>query len=208
MPTDVRRHAPATHRNRVPLLEVLGRLVPPRAEILEVACGTGEHAVFFAAHQPGWVWHPTDLDPEARASVAAWTAFTGQANVRPPQALDARSEVWPVTAVDAVFSSNMVHISPWEATLGLLRGAGRVLKPGGLLLLYGPYAMNGAHTAPSNAAFDESLRRRDPRWGVRHLEEVVAEASRQGLVHRQTVSMPANNQVVVFARAAGDPVVR
>ncbi|MCW5889019.1 MAG: DUF938 domain-containing protein [bacterium] len=194
------RHAPATTRNRDPLLAVLRRLLPPAGTVVEIASGTGEHAAWFAAALPGLVWQPSDPDPEARASVAAWC--DGLANVRPPLALDARApDTWPVAAADALLCVNMIHIAPWAACEGLVAGAGRLLPAGAPLVLYGPYRVGGAHTAPSNAAFDADLRARNPAWGVRDLDDVVAAAAPHGLRLEETVAMPANNLTVVLRRA-------
>jgi hypothetical protein len=210
------RHAPATARNRGPLLEVLHRVVPraqtrnpgdDRALALEIASGSGEHVVHFAAALPGLLWQPSDLDDVNLASIAAWIAASacGTAaggNVRDPIRLDASAEVWPLTTpVELIFNANMIHIAPWSACVGLLRGAGRYLRPQGLLILYGPYRIAGQHTASSNAAFDLDLRGRNPSWGVRDLEAVVALAADAGLVLRERVEMPANNQTLIFQRA-------
>lgn len=199
MPDDARRHAPAVARNRGPLLDVLSRLLPQRGTVLEVASGTGEHAAFFAAALPGLVWQPSERDVLAFGSIAAWTE--GVPNVRAPLLLDAAQDPWPVGTVDAVFCANLVHIAPWSACLGLLRGAGHHLATDGLLVLYGPYTIGGRHTAPSNAAFDEDLRRRDPSFGVRDLDAVADAARVQGLTLRERIPMPANNQTLVFVRA-------
>lgn len=199
-----RRSSPAAGRNKGPVLEVLRRVFPQSGTVLEVAAGAGEHAAFFAAALPGVTWFPTELDPDGRASIIAWTEHEGLANVRPPVALDARDPVWPVEVdapFDAMLCMNMIHIAPWEAALGLLAGADRVLRLGGVLVLYGPYTRNGAHTAPSNAAFDESLKARDPSWGVRDLGDVEREAAAQGLALDEVVEMPANNLTVVFRKA-------
>lgn len=195
----MKRHAPAAQRNRGPILEVLRRVLPERGHALEVASGSGEHVVAFAEGLPGWRFSPSDLDPTARASVDAWVAELGLANVAPAVALDACHWPWPVTSADAVLCSNMIHISPWETTLGLLRGAGQVLPSGGTLVLYGPFYVDG-QTAPSNVAFDDDLRGRDPSWGVRELGEIQTIARTHGLVHEQSVAMPANNLTVVFRR--------
>jgi SAM-dependent methyltransferase len=192
-----RRHAPATQRNRAPILAVLRRVLPATGLVVEIASGTGEHAAFFAAALPGVAWQPTDVDPDALPSIAAWCE--GVANVRAPLVLDVERP-WPIDRADAVVCINMIHISPWTAGEAMLRGAGRVLSPGGVLYLYGPYRRDGAHTAPSNAAFDAYLRAQDPRWGVRDLETVVATAAGAGLVHEETVEMPANNLSVVLRR--------
>lgn len=195
---DARRYAPATQRNREPILEVLRRVLPPAGVVLEVASGSGEHAAFFARALPALRWQPSDVDAVARASVTAWCA--GVPNAAAPLALDASDDAWPIAQADAVVCINMVHIAPWAACEGLLRGAGRVLASGGLLYLYGPYRLGGAHTAPSNAAFDEGLRAEDPAWGVRDLETVVACAATRGLTFVEHVEMPANNLSVVFRR--------
>lgn len=196
----MKHHAPATSRNREPIREVLARVLPATGEVVEIASGSGEHAVFFAGAFPALTWQPTDADATARASIAAWRAEAGLANLREPLALDAGSATWPITAADAVICINMIHISPWEATLGLLTGAARVLAAGGLLYLYGPYLVDG-ETAPSNRAFDRSLRDRDPRWGVRELRDVEAAAATLHFALREIVAMPANNLSVVLRRA-------
>ncbi|WP_109121940.1 DUF938 domain-containing protein [Azospirillum sp. TSO22-1] len=192
-----RLDAPATGRNRDPILAVLRRVLPARGTVLEVAGGTGQHAAHFAEALPDLVWQPTDPDPAHRASIAAWTE--GLPNVRPPLALDATRRPWPVERADAVLCINMIHIAPWAACLGLLAGAAEILASGAPLVLYGPYRRGGAHTAPSNAAFDANLRARNPEWGVRDLEAVAHAAA--GFVLDEVVEMPANNLTVVFRRA-------
>jgi SAM-dependent methyltransferase len=196
---DLRRNAPSALRNREPILDVLRRMLPPHGTVLEIASGTGQHTAFFAAAFPGLTFQPSDLDPEARASIAAWGAPLQ--NVRPPLAIDVTAERWKITRADAVLCINMIHIAPWEACEGLMRGVAHLLPPGGILYLYGPYRLDGRHTAPSNAAFDQSLRMQNPAWGVRDLEAVVAEADRHGLVLLERVPMPANNQSVVLRRS-------
>ncbi|GMV19833.1 MAG: DUF938 domain-containing protein [Polyangiaceae bacterium] len=198
---DARRFAPATARNREPILAVLERTVPPGARVLEIAAGSGEHACFFAERLPVAEWQPTDPDPESRASIDAWRAHSGAARVAPALELDVTARVWPVSRADFVLCVNMIHISPWEATFGLLSGSAKLLPTGGVLVLYGPYRRFGAHTASSNADFDASLRARDPRWGVRDLEAVAAEAERAGFALDEVVAMPANNFSVVFRRS-------
>lgn len=198
---DARQYAPATERNREPILAVLRRVLPAHGLALEIASGTGEHAVHFARALPGLTWQPSDPNSTAIASISAWAEEAGLPNLRPPLILDASAETWPIARADAIVCINMIHISPWLATLGLMRGAGRALGPGGVLYLYGPYKRDGQHTAPSNAAFDESLRRQNPEWGVRDLERVIEVADAQGLRHQETVAMPANNLSVVFVRA-------
>lgn len=190
---------PATQRNRVPILEVLRGRVPEGADVLEIGCGSGEHAAFFAENLPIRSWLPTDLDPAHIASAAAWAV--GLPQVRAPVLLDVTVEHWPVGQVDVVFSANMIHIAPWQASVGLLRGAGRILRPGGLLMLYGPFQDDGVHNAPSNEAFDADLRRRNPDWGVRDLAVLRRIAGEQGLRGEEEVAMPANNRVVVFRRS-------
>lgn len=204
---DARRYAPATSRNREPILAVLTRVLPRRGTVLEVASGTGEHAAWFASRLPELVWQPSDLDPQALQSIEAWRAAEGAPNLRSPILLDAATPPWPVEEPPAaIFSANMIHISPWAATLGLLAEAGRVLLSGGQLVLYGPFMVEGRHTAPSNEDFDRSLRDRDPRWGVRDREVIVALALEHGLELRECVSMPANNLTLIFARSPhGDP---
>jgi hypothetical protein len=195
-----RRHAPATLRNRAPILEILRRVLPPSGILLEVASGSGEHAVHFAAALPDWTFQPSDVDPAALASIASWLAETGVANVRPPLRLDVTAETWPVEAVQAVFSANLVHIAPPEAARGLMVGASRHLVTGGLLIIYGPFRIGGVHTAPSNAAFDADLRARDPNWGVRDLEWLQELGAGSALALEERVPMPANNQTLLFRK--------
>ncbi|AOY95585.1 SAM-dependent methyltransferase [Cupriavidus sp. USMAA2-4] len=200
-PSDARRVAPAAERNRDPILEVLRRVLPASGLVLEIASGTGQHAVHCAGALPGLTWQPSDPDEAARDSIAAWTAHAGLANVRAPLALDVRLQPWGVESAQAVVCINMVHISPWASTQALFLGAGRLLAPGGVLYLYGPYRRDGAHTAPSNAAFDAQLRAADPDWGVRDMEAVVALGEGAGLLLEEVVAMPANNFSLVFRRA-------
>lgn len=197
-----RQQSPSAARNRDPILAVLRRVLPSEARVLELASGSGEHALYFARALPGVIWQPSDPDPNARASIAAWIEAEGAPNVHAPLAIDACSEDWGVApgAFDAVVAINMIHISPWEATLGLMAGAARVLRPGGVLYTYGAYKRGGAHTAPSNEAFDAWLKGLDTRYGVRDLEAVEAAARAQGLRLRETVEMPANNLSLVFER--------
>jgi SAM-dependent methyltransferase len=199
----MKRHAPSAERNREPLLPVLREVLPAQGTVLEVASGTGQHAVFFARAFPGLVWQPTDLEPENLESIEAWRTDEGTPNLRPPLVLDASASTWPLESVDALVCINMVHISPWEATQGLLRGAARVLTPGGPLVLYGAYFIEGRPTAPGNLAFDASLRERNPAWGVRELGAVTAEARTHGLELERVVDMPNNNFTVVFRQRAG-----
>lgn len=201
-----RQWAPSAQRNRGPILEVLKAVLPARGAVLEIASGTGEHVVWFAQALTGLVFQPSDPDPAARASIAAWIAESRLANVRAPLALDADGD-WGLPceiaeSIVAVLCVNMVHISPWRATLGLMRGAARALRDGGLLYLYGAYRRSGRHSAPSNEAFDASLKRQSPEWGVRDLEDVAAAARVQGFGLEQVIEMPANNLSVLFRRRA------
>ncbi|SKC89290.1 Protein of unknown function [Burkholderia sp. CF099] len=197
---NLRQHAPSAERNREPILAVLERVLPATGTVLEIASGTGQHAIHFAAALPHLVWQPSDLDDEARASIAAWTAHSGLANVRPPLALDVRDASWGIEAAAAIVCINMIHISPWASAQALIGGAGRLLGAGGVLVLYGPYRRGGAHTAPTNAAFDEQLQRRNPAWGVRDMEDVVALADAAGFDADEPVEMPANNFSLVFRK--------
>jgi SAM-dependent methyltransferase len=199
---DARLFSPSTARNREPILGVLKQVLPPAGLVLEIASGAGEHAVHFASHLPRLQWQPSDPDAGARASIEAWRESAELPNLLPAVALDVMAEPWPVDRADAVVCINMVHISPWTATEALMRGAARRLPPDGILFLYGPYRRGGRHTAPSNEAFDQDLRRRNPVWGVRDLDDVAGLAEINGLRLRQTVEMPANNLSVVFVRAA------
>ncbi|MGF6640803.1 SAM-dependent methyltransferase [Paraburkholderia sp. MM5496-R1] len=201
--TDSRQHSPSAERNREPILAVLREALPASGRVLEIASGTGEHAICFAGALPGLDWQPSDADAQARESIAAWTAHAGLANVRAPLALDVHQPDWGVDALDAVVCINMIHISPWSAAQALFDGAGRRLVDGGVLYLYGPYRRGGAHTAPSNAAFDQWLKSRDPEWGVRDMEAVVALGDTAGLTCERVVAMPANNFSLVFTKRAG-----
>jgi SAM-dependent methyltransferase len=200
MTIDRRLVAPATARNRDPILDVLRRELPPRGTVLEVASGTGEHVVYFGAALPALIFRPSDPEPGARASIDAWIADSGVINVLPAVALDAAAPSWPIAAADAVLCINMVHISPWAATLGLVAGAARILPPGGLFYLYGPYKRGGRHTAPSNEAFDQNLRARDPQWGIRDIESVAAAAQEAGFSAPTIIEMPANNLSLILRR--------
>ncbi|BAO86570.1 putative uncharacterized protein [Caballeronia cordobensis] len=198
----VRRRAPAAERNRDAILSVLARVLPPGGVVLEIASGTGQHAVHCAQALPGIVWQPSDPDAGARDSIAAWRAHAGLANLNAPLALDVTNEDWGIAEAAAIVCINMIHIAPWEAAEALFRGAGARLSAGGVLFLYGPYRRNGAHTAPSNEAFDQQLRANDPRWGVRDMEAVEALAKKAGFTLVETVAMPANNFSVVFEKNA------
>jgi SAM-dependent methyltransferase len=195
-----RQSAPAAERNKDPILAVLKRVLPQSGLVLEVASGTGQHVVHFARALPALTWQPSEADPQMRPSIAGWLAETGLPNVLPPLDLDVCRPDWPIDRADAVLCINMIHISPWQATEQLLAGCGRILRPGGVLYLYGPYRRGGRHTAPSNEAFDASLRQRDPQWGVRDLETVVDAAREHGMELSDVVEMPANNLSVVFLR--------
>lgn len=201
MSTDPRQHAPSAARNRDPIWEVLGPALPRTGLVLEIASGSGEHTVHFARLAgPPLVFQPTDPSSEARASIDGWTTASKLPNVRPALALDAAADVWPIVHADVVVCINMIHISPWASTVGLVHGAARVLPAGGLLFLYGPYRRDGRHTAPSNDAFDADLRRRNPQWGVRDLEAVAELAAAVGFAAPLVTPMPANNLSLLFRR--------
>lgn len=196
----MRRHAPAAERNREPILQALRDVLPSSGLVLEVASGTGQHIVHFAAALPALTFQPSDPSEDARASIAAWIEHAGVANVRPPVSLDVTASAWPLDDhVDAIMSFNMIHISPWATSVGLFDGAAARLSPAAPLVLYGPMIIDG-HSAPSNVAFSQSLQARDPSWGVRELRELEQLATARGLVLESTVEMPANNHVVVFRR--------
>jgi SAM-dependent methyltransferase len=200
MSADARRFAPAVARNKAAITEALARHLPAPGLVLEIASGSGEHALHFAAHFPGLRFQPTDPDAAALASIAAWREEAQLANLLPPLMLDVMADTWPVQRADAVVCINMIHIAPWEATAALMRGAAHILSPNGMLFLYGPFKQDGEHTAPSNAEFDASLRAQDARWGVRDLEAVACAASAAGFAAPVIESMPANNLSVIFRR--------
>ncbi|MEO1148873.1 MAG: DUF938 domain-containing protein [Cyanobacteria bacterium J06638_22] len=216
-PPDTRQFAPATQRNREPILAVLQRILPPTGTVFEISSGTGEHAIFLAPNLHPRQWLPSDPDPIARASIIAWSHDCPAENLHPPLAIDAREKIWAIERPDvrdrlstldleqhpiqAIANINMIHIAPWAACLGLMAGAERLLPSGGVLYLYGPFKQNGQHTAPSNEAFDGSLRWQNPEWGVRDLEEVVAIAQNHQLTLTDVIPMPANNFSVVFHKA-------
>ena len=224
---DRRRFAESSERNKGPILDVLKRVLPEQGLVLEIGSGTGQHAAHFAPRLPGIIWQPTDPDPESFASIDAWAQEAGAPNLRRPVVLDVTEAVWPIEqeagtaerrtgkqqVAAAVFSANMIHIAPWDCCLGLLAGAGRILaarggedrrsdrdERRGVLVLYGPFKRHGRHTAPSNESFDESLRARDPAWGVRDLDAVADAAAGAGLALAETVEMPANNLIAAFRR--------
>jgi SAM-dependent methyltransferase len=199
--SDARRIAPHVARNAAPIIEVLGEVLPATGLVLEVASGSGEHAVHFARAFPELRFQPSDPDPAALRSIDAWRLAEGPENLLQPIQLDAAADPWPVLLADAILCINMVHISPWAATEGLMRGGGRLLTSGAALYLYGPYRQQGVDTAPSNEAFDLSLKSRNPDWGLRYLEDVLVEAGRHGLTLEHVVPMPANNLSVVLRRA-------
>lgn len=197
--------APAD-RNKEPILRRLRDILPAHGTALEIASGTGQHVSWFAAGLPGWIWQPTEADASALPAIAQWVLRAGVANVRPPLRLDVMAAQWPGEgsafgqAFDAIFCANMLHISPWPACSALMHGSARHLAPGGVLITYGPYLEEGVVTAPGNLAFDQSLRARDPQWGIRRLEAVRDEASAAGLALRERHAMPANNLLLVFGR--------
>ncbi|MBM3619300.1 MAG: DUF938 domain-containing protein [Alphaproteobacteria bacterium] len=194
------RHAPATLRNRDPILAVLRRVLPRDGTVLEIGSGSGEHAAYFAAALAPLRWRPTDASDRDFASITGWAREHGASTVEPPRVLDAISDTWPTGRADAMFSANVIHIAPWAVTEGMLRGAARVLPSGAPLVLYGPFMREGTHTAASNAAFDADLRRRDPSWGIRDLGTVADVAATHGLDLDDITEMPANNLTVVFRR--------
>jgi SAM-dependent methyltransferase len=195
--------SPAVARNKDPILTVLRNVLPRHGTVLEIASGTGEHAAYFAAAIPELVWQPTDRDSDGLRSIAAHQRAAARPNLLPPIELDVAAADWPVVAADAVLAINMVHISPWSSTLGLITGAERILAPGGVLYLYGPYKEASRPLTPSNAAFDQSLRERDPEWGLRDLNEVCQLAASHGLELARRIEMPANNLSIVFRRQHG-----
>ena len=201
VPADgARRSAPAALRNREPIADVLADWLPQSGVVLEIASGSGEHAIYFAEAFPKLEWQPSDVHPDALASIEAWRTAAGLANVRAAIAIDSAAPDWPISYADAVLSINMVHISPWESALGLIAGAARVLPAGGPLILYGPWLKDDIATAPSNLAFDADLKYRDPRWGLRRVEEFAEAAAAKGLELAETRPMPANNLMLRLTR--------
>lgn len=201
---DTRQYATATQRNRQPILEILLQAIPPTGNILEIASGTGEHAVFFAPNFTPRRWFPSDRNVLLHSSIKAWRDLEAVNNIDDPLAIDVSVEGWEIAVKNldlrAIVNINMIHISPWSACLGLMAGAGRILSPGGVLYLYGPFKRDGRHTAPSNTAFDESLRRQNSEWGVRDLADVTKVAEAEGLKLQEIIAMPANNFSVIFKR--------
>lgn len=208
MHPDPRLSSPAVARNRAPILDVLEPALHAalsacggdRLRVLELASGSGEHALYFSRALPWLDWQPSDPSPEAIASIRAWRSAQGPANLAEPVALDATRRPWPLEEIHALVAINLAHISPWAVTEALMGEAGARLPSGGLLFLYGPFRRGGQHTAPSNEAFDASLRTRDPRWGIRNLEAVMACAQAEGLSLEKVVEMPANNLSVVLRK--------
>jgi SAM-dependent methyltransferase len=197
-----RKSAPAALRNREPIAEVLADWLPPSGLVLEIASGTGEHAAFFAERFPHLEWQPSDVHPDALGSIAAWREEVGLPNLRAPVSIDAASSGWPIGRADALLSINMVHISPWASALGLIKGAARILRAGGPLILYGPWLKDDVPAAPSNLAFDADLKRRDPKWGLRRVEEFAEAAEKKGLGLEDTRPMPANNLMLLLRAQA------
>ena len=195
-----RRSAPAALRNRQPIAEVLEEWLPERGLVLEIASGTGEHAVHFAERFPALDWQPSDVHPDALASIRTWRAECGLPNMREPLTIDASSPAWPIEQADAVLSINMVHISPWASALGLLDGVARILPAGAPLILYGPWLKDDVPAAPTNMDFDADLKRRDPAWGLRRVEDFAAAADKRGLRLIETRAMPANNMMLLLRR--------
>ena len=201
---DARKYASATQRNRQPILEVLLKILPSQGNILEIASGTGEHGIFLAPRLSPRIWIPSEPNPLLRASISAWQEKFPAANLHPPLDIDVRNEPWSIenkdTKIDAIVNINMIHISPWASCLGLMAGAGRILPSGGILYLYGPFKKNGKHTAPSNQAFDRSLKTSNPEWGVRDITEVTRVAENHSLELEEIIAMPANNFSVIWRR--------
>ena len=208
---DGRKHAIATERNREPILKVLSEVLPSTGTVLEIASGTGEHAAYFAPRLKPRKWIPSDINPSLHESIIAWIRHSPSENLYQPLKIDASQPVWKVETQElleisdivAMVNINMIHISPWSACLGLMAAAGRILQPGGILYLYGPYKQGGEHTAPSNAAFSEYLQEQNPEWGVRNLEDVLEIAKTNNLFLQKTYPMPANNLSVVFKKVKG-----
>lgn len=208
MTADLRQHAPATQRNREPILEVLKRVLPPRGTVLEVASGTGEHAVFFSSYLQPRSWLPSEFNLQLLESIKAWQEIHPCDFLYPPIRLDAQNLPWNLgeyeSEITAMVCINMIHIAPWEVCLGLMAGAEQILPSQGIFYLYGPYKLNGQHTTPSNEAFDRSLRSSNPLWGVRSLEDVIEVAEARDLRHIETIEMPANNLSVIFEKRIGN----
>jgi hypothetical protein len=201
-PSEKARHFPATARNRDVIADVLKRFLPATGTVLEIGSGSGEHSIYFAGLFRNLRWQPSDPDPLNLESIAAWREATGNDNLCAPLQINASDVVLPIDVADAMMCINVIHISPWDATEGLMRNAAKLLPAGAPLYLYGPYRIDGAHTAPSNEAFDASLRSQNETCGVRDLEDVCAEASKNGLDFVERIGMPSNNQSVIFRKTA------
>lgn len=198
---DARETSPSAERNKQPILEVLARVLPPQGVVLEIGSGTGQHVAHFAKALPSLMFQPSEMDRARHASILAWTAAEQLTNVRAPLAIDLTAQPWPISGVDAMLCINVIHISPWEATLGLMAGAAALLPVGGVMVTYGPYRRDGVHTSPSNEAFDASLRVRHPSWGVQDIGDVAEAASHAGLALDEIVTMPANNFSLIWRKA-------
>ena len=204
------QHSPAADRNRTPILEVLRQILPDNGQALEIASGTGQHVAHFALQMPRWVWQPSDAQADGFESIRAWCDQAGVANVHEPVLLDVMASQWPTGSAetrdifdagfDAIFCANMLHIAPWATCAALMAGAAKYLSPGGALITYGPYLERDVPTSPGNVAFDESLRQRDPAWGIRTLADVMHQATLAGLRLHERVEMPANNLLLEFRR--------
>ena len=193
-----REIAPSPERNKQPILDILARVLPPTGFVLEIGSGTGQHVAHFARALPRLTFQPSEMDTDKHPSIAAWIRHENLSNVRAPIAIDLTQRPWPVRAAEAIVCINVIHISPWAATVALMQGAGEILTPGGVLVTYGPYRRDGKHTAPSNEEFDAWLKERDPGFGVRDMEAVMEEAGKAGLEFKEAVAMPANNFCLVF----------
>lgn len=200
---EAKKHAPATLRNRDAIADVLATILPAEGLALEIASGSGEHIVHFAARFEQLDWQPSDPDAEALRSIDAYRDEAGFANLRASVALDVMASVWPLASADAILCINMIHIAPWPATAALMSGAGRLLAPGAPLFLYGPFRENGVELAPGNVAFDASLKARNPDWGLREVSAVASLAASHGLIFEQRHAMPANNLSLIFRKSAG-----
>ena len=199
---------PAPERNKQPILEALRTLLPKPAQILEIASGTGQHAAWFAHHEPSWLWQPSDLDPANIDAIRAWAKALQAPNLLMPVALDTHATQWPVEQANVIYCANMVHIAPWSATIALVAGAERVLPLGGLLVLYGPWCVDGRHVSDSNVRFDASLRERNPTWGVRDIQDLKALLPDRQLTLENMLALPANNHLVVIRKTGSHPAER
>ncbi len=198
----MRQTWPAPERNKQPIFEVLKRVLPAAGRVLEISSGSGQHAVHFATHLPSLHFIPSDMDEANLESIRAWVEHEHLTNLAAPLRIDVCDSDWAIERMDAVFNANMIHIAPWACAEGLVRGVGKYLQPEGVFALYGPFRIGGAHTAPSNAAFDADLKRRNEAWGVRDLEAVAALGENEGLTLSERVAMPANNYMLIFRKRA------